>query len=512
MEPDTSDVFLRADGITKQFPGVLALDAVDWTVHRGEVHVLVGENGAGKSSLIKVLCGVYTPDAGTMTLAGAPYAPTGPHDALLAGVRVVYQELNLMPHLDVAENLTLENPPSRFGLIDRRAQRAQARELLAEVGLDVPTTALVESLGIAQQQLLEIAKALASESRLLILDEPTATLTDSEVQSLFRVIRRLKARGVTIVYISHHLEEIYDIGDRVTVMRNGAVAATRRLSEVRIPDLVRLMVGRELAYADIAPPPIPPGAGELLRVEDLRCHGAPTSISFTVRAGEVLGIAGLVGSGRTEAMRALFGADPRDSGRIWLRGEEIDVREPRDAVEAGLCLLTEDRKRQGLMLEMSGTANTSITDLASVSRGALLDRAAERAVAERFRAELNIRTPSVGAAVGSLSGGNQQKYVLAKWLYRDAAVLIVDEPTRGIDVGAKFEIYTLLLRLAAEGRGLVVVSSDLPELFLLSHRIAVFSRGSIAGVLDREEFGAEAVLNLAYQAYTTPNREQEVAL
>ncbi len=507
-EPD--DLLLSVSCITKRFPGVLALDDVTWSLRAGEVHVLVGENGAGKSSLVKTLCGIYAPDSGTMQLGGAPFAPAGPHDALKAGIRVVYQELNLLPHLDVAENLTLEQPPQRFGMVDRREQRRRARELMAQVGLDIPTSTLVGQLGIAQMQLLEIAKALATDSRLLILDEPTATLTSTEVNSLFAVIRRLSARGVTIVYISHHLEEIFEIGDRVTVMRNGAIAATRQLSEVTVPDLVRLMVGRELSYTDLTPPTLAPDAAELLRVEDLRPRGASDPISFRLRSGEVLGIAGLVGSGRTEAMRALFGADPKDSGRVWLRGTEVRIRSPRDAVEAGICLLTEDRKAQGLMLEMSCAANTSITNLRAVSRGPVLLRAAERQAAERFRTDLRIRTPSVGAAVSGLSGGNQQKFVLAKWLFRDAAVLIVDEPTRGIDVGAKFEIYTLLHQLAAEGRGLIVVSSDLPELFLLSHRIAVLSRGRVAGVLERRDFSAEAVLNLAYQAYTSSN-DLEVA-
>lgn len=511
MTEARADDLLRVTGVSKQFPGVLALDNVTWSLRRGEVHVLVGENGAGKSSLVKTVCGVYTPDSGSMTLAGEPYAPTGPEDGLKAGVRVVYQELNLLPHLDVAENLTLEDPPSRWGLVDRRAQRRRARELLAEVGLDIPTTTLTGQLGIAQMQLVEIARALSQDSRLLVLDEPTATLTASEIRALFTIVRKLRDRGVTVVYISHHLEEIYEIGDRVTVMRNGAIAATHAVSEVTVPQLVRLMVGRELAYADLVPPPVPVDAPELLRVEDLRPRGASEGVSFTLRAGEVLGIAGLVGSGRTEAVRALFGADPRDSGRIWLRGQELRIRAPRDAVEAGICLLTEDRKGQGLMLAMSGTANTSITDLAAVTRRGLLSRAAEREVAERFRRDLGIRTPSVETAVGSLSGGNQQKFVLAKWLFRGADVLVVDEPTRGIDVGAKFEIYSLLHRLAAEGRGLVVVSSDLPELFVLSHRIAVFSRGRIAGVLDRDSFDQEAVLGLAYQGYTTPTRVQEAA-
>ncbi len=502
---------LQLNGICKRFPGVVALNHVDWVLDRGEVHVLVGENGAGKSSLIKTLCGVYTPDEGEMTMDGEVYAPTGPHDSLRRGIRVVYQELNLLPHLSIAENLTLENPPSRWGVVDRRHQRRRARELLDEVGLRVGTSTLVEHLGIAQMQLLEIAKALAGDSRVLTLDEPTATLTDSEVATLFAVIRRLRERGVTIVYISHHLDEIFEIGDRVTVMRNGAVAATRQLSDVTVAEIVRLMVGRVVSYDEIAPPPVPSPARELLRVVDLQPKDALGAVSFTVAAGEVVGVAGLVGSGRTEVLRAIFGADPSVGGSMWLKGERLDIRNPQDAVDAGICLLTEDRKGQGLMLEMSVTANTTITNLREVSAGPVLRRDQERAAAEKFRADLGIRTPGVNSVVGGLSGGNQQKIVLAKWLFRGAEMLMVDEPTRGIDVGAKFEIYRLLHELAAQGRGLLVVSSDLPELFLLCHRIIVFSRGGISGVVERADFSAQAVLDLAYQGYTTQANQQEVA-
>jgi len=503
-------VLLGVEGVTLTFPGVRALDAVSWQIRAGEVHVLVGENGAGKSSLVKTLCGLYQPDEGAMTFDGEPYAPLTPQDALAAGIRVVHQELHLLPYLSIAENLTIERPPSRFGLVDRAAMHARARELLEQVGLRVTTTTRVEQLGIAQRQLLEIAKALAAQSRLVVLDEPTSTLTPAEVASLFAIVRRLRADGVAVLYISHHLEEIAEIGDRVTVMRNGGVAATLPVAGTTITQLVRLMVGRDLASADLAPSPARTGT-ELLRVEGLRPAGGPHPISLCLAAGEILGIAGLMGSGRTETLRAIFGADPPESGRIWLDGKEVSIADPSDAVRAGICLLTEDRKGQGLMLSMSGSANVSITDLAAVSRRGLLDRSAERSAAERYRRELAIHTPSVATPVGSLSGGNQQKYVLAKWLFRGAKVLMLDEPTRGIDVGAKFEIYALMRALAAEGRGLIVVSSDLPELLLLCHRIAVFSRGRIAGELARDQFDQEAVLRLAYQGFTHPLTDSEVA-
>lgn len=509
MDPDVPGPLLSMQDVTLTFPGVRALDAVSWQIARGEVHVLVGENGAGKSSLVKTICGIYQPDSGQIRMDGSPYRPADPQAAIAAGIRVVHQELQLLPYLDVAENLTIERPPSRFGLVDRRRMHQQASLLLAEVGLDVPTTTRLEQLGIAQRQLIEIAKALAARSRLVVLDEPTATLTPAEVASLFGIIRRLRSDGVAVLYISHHLEEIAEIGDRVTVMRNGAVAATLPVAQATIPRLVQLMVGRDIDDAGLAPEPA--GSRELLRVEDLRYPGNPHPTDLTLAEGEILGIAGLIGSGRTETVRAIFGADTKDSGHIWLRGEEVAISRPAQAVAAGICLLTEDRKGQGLMLGMSGSANVTITDLSAVVRRGLLDGKAERVAAERFRSDLAIRTPSVATEVGLLSGGNQQKYVLAKWLFRGAHVLILDEPTRGIDVGAKFEIYALMRALAASGKGLIVVSSDLPELLLISHRIAVFSRGRIAGELSRENFSQEAVLALAYSNFARPSTDQEVA-
>lgn len=497
---------LEVEHLDLTFPGVKALDDVGWEIRSGEVHALVGENGAGKSSLVKTICGIHRPDGGAMLLDGAPYAPAAPRDAIDAGIRVVHQELQYMPSVSVAENLTVEKPPSRFGLVDRRAMHARARDLLRQVGLAIPTTVRAEQLGIAQLQLLEIAKALAARSRMIILDEPTATLTPKEVESLFTIVRRLCAEGVAVLYISHHLEEIAEIGDRVTVMRNGTVAATTAVRDTTVPQLVRLMVGRDLHDDDLAPAPRRAGP-PLLQVEGLRYRGNPHAVDLTLAEGEILGIAGLMGSGRTETVRALFGADPRDGGEVRLRGEKVTITTPADAVRAGICLLTEDRKGQGLMLSMSGAANVSVTDLPAVSRHHLLDRSAERAAAERYRHDLGIRTPSVDTAVGSLSGGNQQKYVLAKWLFRGADVLVLDEPTRGVDVGAKFEIYALLRSLAAQGRGLIVVSSDLPELLLLCHRIAVFSRGRISGELEREQFDQESILTLAYDGYSPTDSE-----
>jgi len=487
-------------GTTKRFPGVLALDRVDLALRRGEVHVLVGQNGAGKSTLVKLLCGLYAPDEGEILLEGRPYAPRNALDALRAGIRVVYQEFNLLPYLSVAENVFFQRLPRRAGLVDFGKLHADAEALLREVGLDVSPGARVETLGVAQMQLLEIAKALSTRSRVLILDEPTATLTPPEIRRLFEIIARLKARGVTVLYISHRLQEVFEVGDRITVLRNGRKVETLEAARAEVPQIVRLMVGRELGSGYPFHPEVAAG-DEILRAEDLRPRGAAHAASFAVRRGELVGVAGLVGSGRTEAMRALFGADPRTGGRILRDGREIAIRRPRDAVRHGICLLTEDRKAQGLILEMPCYANVTLTDLARVSRAGLLDGAAERSATRELVRELDIKTPSVDQLVGNLSGGNQQKVVLAKWLFRRAEVLICDEPTRGIDVGARFEIYELLWRLAAAGKGVVIVSSDLEELMGICHRILVFSNGRITADLPRAEFGQERILERAYQEY-----------
>jgi len=494
------EAIIELQGVTKRFPGVLALDRVDLAVRRGEVHVLVGQNGAGKSTLVKLLCGNYLADEGSMVLDGAPFAPRGALAAIRAGIRIVYQEINLLPYLSVAENIYFQRLPTRGGLVDFRRLEADAEVLLREVGLDVAPGALVETLGVAQMQLVEIAKALSSRSKVLILDEPTAALTPKEIGRLFGILARLKDRGVTIVYISHRLQEVFEIGDRITVLRNGRKVDTVTAGEATIPQIVRLMVGREMGTeypfrADVAL------GAECLRVDGLQPQGARHAVSFALHRGELLGIAGLVGSGRTEAVRALFGADPRAAGRIWRDGREVAIRRPRDAVRAGICLLTEDRKAQGLILDLPCYANITITDLHRVARAGLLQAGAEHAAAEALVQELSIKTPSVDQLVANLSGGNQQKVVIAKWLFRQAEVLIFDEPTRGIDVGARFEIYALLGRLAAAGKAILLVSSDLPELMGICHRILVFSNGRITGDLPRAEFSEERILACAFQDY-----------
>jgi ribose transport system ATP-binding protein len=491
---------LRLQSVGKRFPGVVALRDVSFEIARGSGHVLLGENGAGKSTLINLLGGVLQPDSGSIWFDGVPYHPASPFEAFRAGIRVVHQELNLLSNLSVAENLLFEHLPTWRGLVNFREMNRQAAKLLTEVGLDVAPTTEVSRLGVAQMQLVEIAKALCHESKLLVLDEPTATLTVREVDRLFEILHRLKAKGVTTLYISHRLEEIYEVGDQVTVLRDGQHVTTRSLVGLSIPNIVELMVGRALTEQGVFRADAPTG-GEVLGVTALKLTRDSPEISFSVGKGEIVGIAGLVGSGRTEAIRALFGADPKAAGTIRIDGEEVEIASPKDAVSHGLCLATEDRKGQGLLLDMSCAENMTITDLAKISRRGLLLRKGECDAAERLVQKLRVKTPSIHQAVRTFSGGNQQKVVIAKWLFRGPKAIIFDEPTRGIDVGAKAEIYELLGDLAADGKGILVVSSDLSELMAICHRILVFSKGRIAGEVPRTEFDQHRILSLAYQEY-----------
>ncbi len=491
---------LTMTAVGKRFPGVVALRGVSLEIARGEGHVLLGENGAGKSTLINLLGGVYRADEGEIVFDGAPYRPQTPTDAYRAGIRVVHQELSMLSQMTVAENLLFENLPQRRGLVNYRETNRRAAALLEEVGLDVAPTTLVSRLGVAQMQLVEIAKTLAFESKLLILDEPTATLTSKEVDRLFEIIRRLKARRVTILYISHRLQEVYEVGDRVTVLRDGQLVATRPLAGLTIPEIVHMMVGRSLEgeqafREDVAI------TGEALRVEGLRRNAKTPAVSFRVGKGEIVGVAGLVGSGRTETARAIFGADPKIDGEIFVEGERVDIASPRDAVRHGLCLMTEDRKGQGLLLGMSCAENITITDLRKISNHGILERDAERGAARKLVEELRIKTPSVDQIVRNFSGGNQQKVVIAKWLFRGSKVLLCDEPTRGIDVGAKSEIYDLLWTLAAEGKGVLFISSELPELIMIAHRIIVFAKGRVVGEVLRAEFDQHRILSMAYEEF-----------
>jgi ribose transport system ATP-binding protein len=491
---------LGVQGLTKRYPGVIALDHVDLDVTSGEVHVLVGENGAGKSTLVKCLAGVEQADAGEMQLAGESYRPPSAAAALRAGVRVVHQELSLLSALTVAENLSLERLPSRAGIVDRAAMRRRASELLERVGLDMSPDTPTERLGVAQMQLVEIARAVGGECRLLVMDEPTATLTSREVDTLFTLLRQLTGQGVAVVYISHHLAEIFEIGDRVTVLRNGRHVRTAAVADVDSAQLVKMMVGRDL-HTEF-PPVAPRAVGrELLRVTDLKVSPASSPISLSGRAGELVGIAGLVGSGRTEVMRAVFGADRASSGQVHVRDRLLRPGRPSDAVRSGISFLTEDRKAQGLLLDLSIADNVTLADLSKISRAGLLQLRTEQRNVRDAMARVRMRATGPRQIVRTLSGGNQQKVVLARWLLATTDVLIVDEPTRGIDVGARYEIHQLLLDLAAAGKGLLVVSSDLHELLGICDRLIVFSRGRVAGEIARRDFDPERVLQLAYSGY-----------
>ncbi len=491
---------LRMSGICKRYPGVVALEDVAFDVRRGEVHILLGENGAGKSTLMKILAGAVRRDAGTIELDGRALTEPGPRAAQAAGVSIIYQEFNLIPHLTVAENILLgREPRTRLpGVIDQAAVFREGARRLAELGVDIDARATVASLGVAEQQMVEVAKALSIEAKVLVMDEPTSALSDQEIERLFAAIRSLKARGVGIVYISHRMDELYRIGDRVTVLRDGRLIGTCAIAETDLDALVRMMVGRDLTEK-FPKEPVPPGE-DALRVEGLARRGVLHDISFSLRRGEVVGLAGLMGSGRTELARAIFGADPIDAGSIRVNGRSETLNTPRAAIAAGVGFLTEDRKRQGLVLGLSVTENVCLPSVDRFSTAGCMHAAREAAEAERAIADLRIKTPGAGQRVVNLSGGNQQKVVLAKWLCRGADVLLFDEPTRGIDVGSKVEIYRLINRLAAEGKAILMISSELPEILGMSDRILVMCRGRIAGEFAAGTATQETLLQCALGA------------
>ena len=483
-------------GIEKRFPGVHALRAASFELRAGEVHALMGENGAGKSTLMKCLAGIERPDAGEIRLDGAPVSLAGPRGAQAAGIGIIHQELSLMDDLTAAQNIFIgREPRGRLGLLDERALNARAAALFASMRLDLGPRARVSELTIARQQMVEIAKALSHRSRVLIMDEPTAALNDAEIEELFATIRRLRSEGVGIVYISHRMDELARIADRVTVMRDGATVGTLG-SDAPLSRVIAMMVGREVEPGRPEIPPAPEGP-PLLEVRGLARGREIRDVSFDLHAGEILGFAGLMGAGRTEVARAVFGADRVEAGEVRLNGRTLRLRAPSDAVAAGIGYLSEDRKRFGLATGMDLRANVGMASLARfVSRLGLVDEGALGVAARGYVASLAIRTPSDRQEVRLLSGGNQQKVVLAKWLLRDCAVLIFDEPTRGIDVGAKSEIHALLRALAAEGRGVIVISSELPEVLALAHRVAVMCEGRLTGILPGGA-SQEAVMALA---------------
>ncbi len=471
-------------GITKSFPGVRALDGVSFDVRAGEVHALVGENGAGKSTLMKILAGADRADAGEIVIDGTRVTIDGPRAAERLGIGMIYQEFNLVPHLGAIENIVLGNEPTRGPFLDYPAATAVASKVLADLGIVLPFDRPVRLLSVAQQQTVEIAKALARNARLIVMDEPTAALTDREIDALFALIRGLRDRGVAFVYISHRLEELPRIADRITVLRDGRAIETHAAADISRDQLIHLMVGRPLDahFPDL--PAVADDAPVVLRVEHIGVAAAHVrDVTFDVHAGEIVGLAGLVGAGRTEIVRAISGADVPTEGSIDVDGRRVVVHNPRSAIRAGIALIPEDRKSQGLVLGMSVRENTTLAHLDAYSRGGFIDERAERAVVQDEIENLNIRTPSEEQLVRNLSGGNQQKVVLAKWLLGDAKAYLFDEPTRGIDVGAKAEIYALMIALLKRGAAIVMVSSELPEVLGMSHRILVVRDGAI-----RQEF------------------------
>ncbi|WP_170328991.1 sugar ABC transporter ATP-binding protein [Ruegeria arenilitoris] len=488
-------------GIDKHFPGVHALKSVQFDLFPGEVHALMGENGAGKSTLMKILSGIYQRDGGDLVIEGKSVSPNTPREAQDLGIGIIHQELSLMNDLTVAQNIFIGREPRKsFGRLNEAALNAQTAEIFASMNLSLDPKTLVGTLTIAKQQMVEIAKALSYRSKVLIMDEPTAALNDAEIAELFVIIRRLKAEGVGIVYISHKMDELKQIADRVTVMRDGEYVGTVDAADTPISRIIAMMVGREvneepLDVPDLSEAEVSLQVSNLTRGKDIR------EVSFSVQKGEILGFAGLMGAGRTEVARAIFGADPKDSGEIRVHGKPVSIKSPKDAVRAGIGYLSEDRKHFGLATGMNVRDNIALASMdLFTGMGGVLNDGEISITANSYIKQLGIRTPSDVQEVRLLSGGNQQKVVIAKWLLRDCDILIFDEPTRGIDVGAKSEIYKLLEELADQGKTIIVISSELPEIMRLSHRIAVMCEGRLTGILPGgKDTTQEDIMHLATQ-------------
>jgi ribose transport system ATP-binding protein len=497
MADDAATPYLRVRGITKSYPGVQALAGVDFDVRRGEVHALVGENGAGKSTLVKILAGAVVPDAGTIEIDGTAVRLSSPKDAENRGISIIYQEFNLVASMTVADNVMLGREPVVGLKLDRAEARRETVEALDKLGVALSPDVEVSSLAVAQQQMVEIAKALSVDARVIVMDEPSAALTGQEVDRLFEIIRTLTKSGVGVVYISHRLDEVFAIADRISVFRDGRHVETGDAKAYTPDSVIRLMVGRSLDAHFPALPPEPARAKPLLSVRGATSPGRIDGVSLDVYPGEILGIAGLVGSGRTSLLRAICGADPLPRGSVELEGRRLSLRGPHDAIEAGLALVTEDRKAQGLVLGMSVRENVTLPHLERFTHYGRIDRREESVTVANLAAELRIRTPSIEQLTRNLSGGNQQKVVLAKWLLERAKVLCFDEPTRGIDVGAKAEIYELMVALAKGGTGIVMASSELPEVLGMAMRVAVMHKGRIVHIFERGEADQESVIRYA---------------
>jgi rhamnose transport system ATP-binding protein len=496
----SSPLVLEASDITKSFAGVRALRGVSFDLRAGEVHALVGENGAGKSTLIKIITGAERPDSGWLVVGGRRVRDMDPATARALGIAVIYQQPSLFPHLTVAENIAL--PLEGGGLwrrVDWGRRTRHAAELLARIGSTVDPARLVETLSMPEQQIVEIARAIGADARIVLMDEPTASLTEREVENLYRVIGLLRAGGVGVIYISHRLDEIFTVSDRITVLRDGETVGTREAGQIDRATLIRMMVGRDVS-AVFPKAPVTPGAPALeLRGLSSRAAGI-RDVTLTVRRGEILGLAGLVGSGRTELAETIFGIRPADAGEVLVHGERRHITSPADAIRAGIAYVPEDRRQHGVVLDMSVAANATLASLGSVSSYGLIDRARERARAQEYVDRLRIRTPSVLAGTHTLSGGNQQKVALARWLSTRPSVIILDEPTQGVDVGSKAEIHGLMQMLVEQGMAILMISSELPEILGMSDRIAVMRGGAVRAVLDRADATPSGILALALDA------------
>ncbi|MEG1287416.1 MAG: sugar ABC transporter ATP-binding protein [Clostridium sp.] len=488
-------VLLKMENIDKGFPGVQALKGVELEILKGEIHVLIGENGAGKSTLMKVLTGVYTRDSGEIYFKGKPFNVKTPKEAEDLGVSIIHQEFNLLPHLTVAENIYIGREPRRGFIINNKKMIQDTKELLESINLKINPNTLVKNLSVAEQQMVEIAKALCVKSEVLLLDEPTSALTESEIDELFRIIKKLRSEGVGIVYISHRMEEFKHIADRVTVLRDGTYVGTKNWKETSIDEIIKMMVGRDIKNKY---PQRTPKIGKVVfEAKNIKRGHYLKDVSFSIRAGEILGFAGLMGAGRTELARAVFGADSIDSGEFILEGKKIKIKSPVDAINNQIGYLSEDRKRDGLLLDLDVNFNTVLANLKEYSKGTVINEKKCREITDKKVIDLKVKTPSIYQKTKFLSGGNQQKVLIGRWLCRETKVLIFDEPTRGIDVGAKFEVYSLMKELAERGVAIIMISSELPEILGMSDRVLVMHEGEKTGELSIEEANQEKIMQLA---------------
>ena len=493
------EVILTMKGIDKSFPGVHALDHVDLEIRKGEVLALMGENGAGKSTLMKVLTGIYKKDEGTITYEGKEVEFENPRAAQAAGIVIVHQELNMMNHLTVAQNIFIGREIMKGNLIDDAKMNEEAKKLFAKLNIEIDPTEKMGNLTVGKQQMCEIAKAISHDAKVIIFDEPSAALTESEIEELFKIIRDLKEKGVGMVYISHRMDEIKVITDRVTVMRDGTYVGTIITKESTKDDIINMMVGRVIYEDPKAASNVKPDAPVILKVEHLNAGKMVRDVSFELRKGEILGFSGLMGAGRTETARALFGADKKDSGEIYINGKKVEINSPEDAVKCGIGYLSEDRKRYGCVVAKTVAENTTMASMENFMSGLFINKKKEEESAWEYVKALKTKTPTVDTEVVNLSGGNQQKVVIAKWLVRDCEILIFDEPTRGIDVGAKSEIYTLMNELVAQGKSIIMISSEMTEVLRMSDRVIVMCEGRKTGEIDISEATQENIMHLATQ-------------